>query len=45
VSILHDADHPSALVLPLVPNDAELVPEPPACGSVIRQPCRPDPLA
>ena len=25
VSILHDAAHPSALVLPLVPNDAERI--------------------
>jgi predicted acyl esterase len=45
VTVLHDADHPSRLVLPRVPNDAERISELPACGSVIRQPCRPDPLA
>jgi predicted acyl esterase len=44
VTILHDADHPSALVLPQVPNDAARVAAMPACGLVIREPCRPDPL-
>jgi putative CocE/NonD family hydrolase len=44
VTILHDADHPSRLVLPEVPDDAERIAEQPACGLVIRQPCRPDPL-
>jgi putative CocE/NonD family hydrolase len=44
VSILHDPLHPSRIVLPQVPNDAERIAEPPACGSLIRQPCRPDPL-
>lgn len=34
----------SRLVLPLVPNDAERVAELPTCGTVIRQPCRRDPL-
>lgn len=44
VTVLHDAAHPSRLVLPLVPNDDERAAERPACDSVIRQPCRPDPL-
>jgi predicted acyl esterase len=43
-TVLHDAAHPSALVLPLVPNDSERVASLPECGSVIRQPCRPDAL-
>ncbi len=45
VSVLHDADHPSRLVLPRVPNDPGRVAALPECGLVIRQPCRPDPLA
>ena len=44
VTVLHDAEHPSRLVLPRVPNDSERIAEQPACGLVIRQPCRPDPL-
>jgi hypothetical protein len=44
VTVLHDADHPSRLVLPRVPNDAERIQALPTCGLVIRQPCRPDPL-
>jgi hypothetical protein len=44
-TVLHDAAHPSALVLPLVPNDPERVATLPACGTLIRQPCRPDALA
>jgi putative CocE/NonD family hydrolase len=43
-TVLHDAAHPTRLVLPLVPNDANRVAAAPACGTVIRQPCRPDPL-
>ncbi len=43
-TVLHDAAHPSALVLPLVPNDSARVASLPACGTVIRQPCRPDAL-
>ena len=43
-TVLHDAAHPSRLVLPLVPNDPAQVAGRPACGTVIRQPCRPDPL-
>jgi hypothetical protein len=45
VTVLHDADHPSRLVLPRVPNDDERIDELAECGLVIRQPCRPDPLA
>lgn len=44
VSVLHDADHPSRLMLPRVPNDAQRASVLPQCGLVIRQPCRPDPL-
>ncbi|MCU1590787.1 MAG: hypothetical protein JWP11_2043 [Frankiales bacterium] len=43
-TVLHDATHPSRLVLPVVPND----PAPHAlapCGSLIREPCRTDPVA
>jgi hypothetical protein len=43
-TILHDPVHPSRLVLPLVPNDAARVSALPPCGSVVRQPCRVDPL-
>ncbi len=45
VSVRHDADHPSRLVLPRVPNDPDRISTLPACSLVIRQPCRPDPLA
>ena len=45
VTILHDADHPSQLVVPLVPNDPERIAALPGCDLVIRQPCRPDALA
>ncbi|MGH9084796.1 MAG: CocE/NonD family hydrolase [Acidimicrobiales bacterium] len=44
VTILHDALHPSRVVLPRVPNDVERTAAPPACGTLIRQPCRADPL-
>ncbi len=45
-TVLHDAAHPSRLVLPLVPNalPAAFTAQP-DCGDVIRQPCRPDPVA
>ncbi|MCU1460766.1 MAG: hypothetical protein JWO37_841 [Acidimicrobiales bacterium] len=43
-TVLHDAAHVSRLVLPLVPNDANRVAAFPRCGSLIHQPCRPDPL-
>ena len=33
----------SRLVLPLVPNDVNRITAYPGCGTVIRQPCRPDP--
>jgi putative CocE/NonD family hydrolase len=47
VTVLRDAAHPSSLALPLlegaiVPASAAAAP---ACGSVLRQPCRPDPRA
>ena len=45
VAVLHDADHPSRLVLPQVPNDPERIATLPACGTLIRQPCRPDPVS
>jgi len=42
--IWHDVAHPSRLVLGVV--DGQPVPaERPACGTVLKQPCRPDPLA
>ena len=44
VTLLHDAEHPSRLVLPQVPNDPARVATPPPCGSLVRQPCRPDPV-
>jgi putative CocE/NonD family hydrolase len=43
-TVLHDARHVSRLVLPLVPNDPNRVAAFPTCGSLIRQPCRADPL-
>jgi predicted acyl esterase len=43
-TVLHDAAHASALVLPLVPNDPQRVAGLPECGTLIRQPCRPDAL-
>jgi hypothetical protein len=43
-TVLHDADHPSRLVLPVVPNDT--APHAAAtCNSLIREPCRTDPVA
>ncbi len=41
VTIAHDADHPSQLVLPVVPNVEVPAAAPPACGSLRGQPCRP----
>jgi uncharacterized protein len=38
--IAHDADHPSALVLSVVPG-VEVPVDAPACGSLRSQPCRP----
>lgn len=40
VTIAHDAEHPSSLVLSVIPN-VTLPPAPPACGSIRLQPCRP----
>jgi uncharacterized protein len=40
VTVAHDADHPSALVLPVVDVDVDLPPLP-DCGTVSSQPCRP----
>ncbi|HJR18384.1 MAG TPA: CocE/NonD family hydrolase [Actinomycetota bacterium] len=39
--VYHDAEHPSSLVLPVVGGLAIDKPAYPACGTVIRQPCRP----
>ena len=44
VTILHDEAHPSRLVLPFVPGGRAPVGLP-DCGTVIRMPCRADPLA
>ena len=41
VTIIHDAEHPSSLVLPVVPLDVEIPAERPACGALRGQPCRP----
>jgi putative CocE/NonD family hydrolase len=43
-TVLHDAAHPSQLVLPVVPNDTAAHPAA-ACNSLIREPCRADPVA
>ncbi len=40
VTIAHDAEHPSRLLLPVVP-DIDVPAAPPACGSLRGQPCRP----
>ncbi|MEY3680603.1 MAG: hypothetical protein RL547_1216 [Actinomycetota bacterium] len=40
VSIVHDADHPSAIVLPIV-TDLDVPRGVPACGALRGQPCRP----
>jgi putative CocE/NonD family hydrolase len=44
-TVLHDAGHPSRLVLPVVPNDAERSTALPGCDTLIREPCRTDPVA
>jgi uncharacterized protein len=42
--IWHDAQHPSRLVLGVL--DGQRIPaDRPACGTMLKQPCRPDPLA
>ncbi|MFQ6540387.1 CocE/NonD family hydrolase C-terminal non-catalytic domain-containing protein, partial [Aphanothece stagnina] len=38
--IAHDADHPSSLALSVVPG-VDVPADPPACGSLRSQPCRP----
>jgi predicted acyl esterase len=43
VTVLHDAEHPSSIVLSTIPAAARsmpLPPAPPACGSLRGQPCR-----
>ncbi|MEH3046961.1 CocE/NonD family hydrolase [Sphingomonas adhaesiva] len=42
--VWHDAAHPSALVLGVL-DGRKVPPSRPRCGSVLKQPCRPDPLA
>jgi predicted acyl esterase len=42
-TVLHDADHPSRLVVGQVPGAAAHAPLP-ACDTLRNQPCRPDPL-
>ncbi|MBK5305296.1 MAG: CocE/NonD family hydrolase [Frankiaceae bacterium] len=44
-TVLHDAEHPSRLVLPVVPNDANRSTALPACDTLVREPCRTDPVA
>jgi uncharacterized protein len=41
VTVAHDAEHPSSLVLPVVDAGAVDLPPLPACGTVSSQPCRP----
>ena len=41
VTIAHDADHPSRLVLSTIPDIVVPSPAPPACGALRGQPCRP----
>jgi predicted acyl esterase len=41
VTIAHDADHPSALVLPVVSGIQVPTKAPAACGALRGQPCRP----
>jgi predicted acyl esterase len=43
VQVWHDADHPSQLVIGELPGIAIPVGMPP-CGTLLKQPCRPDPL-
>lgn len=43
VSILHNATHPSRLMLGLLP-DAKIKPDLPTCGSVDSEPCRANPI-
>ncbi len=43
-TVLHDAAHPSRLVVGVVPGETAHAPLP-ACDSLRNQPCRPDPLA
>jgi uncharacterized protein len=42
-TVLHDAAHPSRLVVGVVPGEAARAPLPP-CDTLRNQPCRPDPL-
>jgi predicted acyl esterase len=44
VSVWHDAAHPSRLVLGTL-DPAQVPPVAPACGTLLGQPCRTDPLA
>ncbi len=41
VTIAHDADHPSSVVLPVVALDVPIPAALPACGALRGQPCRP----
>ena len=41
-TVYHDAAYPSALVLPIVPDEIAAAPPPP-CGILLMQPCRPKP--
>jgi hypothetical protein len=40
VTIAHDAEHPSNLLLPVVPGIVVPKAAPPACGSLRGEPCR-----
>jgi predicted acyl esterase len=43
-SVLHDAAHPSRLVVGVLPGERAHAPLP-ACDALVNQPCRPDPLS
>jgi len=44
ITVLHDAAHPSRLVVGQLPGETARAPLP-ACDTLRNQPCRPDPLA
>ncbi|WP_226017922.1 CocE/NonD family hydrolase [Novosphingobium sp. FKTRR1] len=49
ITVLHDAQHPSRLLVGQWDQASGVTPklpeERPACGTILKQPCRPDPLA
>jgi predicted acyl esterase len=43
-TVLHDAQHPSRLIFGVL-DGVKAPADRPACGTILKQPCRPDPLA